>query len=79
MNSRAQTLAWLALSALTLAGWWLGPYASGRWANWGLLSLTAFNLLIRHFMELGNAPAWLRLPVLGWLFGMLAFIAIMLS
>ena len=61
--------AWLALLALTLAGWWLGHGATGPWIGLAVLGLTAVKgqWLIDRFMELRQAPVLFRLLLSGWL------------
>lgn len=80
-DSRALTVAWLALTALTLAGWWLGHHVVGERALWPVLALTALKgrCVALRFMGLDAAPAWLRRAVLLWLFALLLFVGLNLS
>ena len=75
-NTRAVTIAWVALSAITIVSWWLAP---GHGASTPavasvpitvavvLLGFVKGRLIIRYFMELRRAPRWLRLSTDAWL------------
>ena len=70
---RAAVLAWLLLAGLTGITWWVGVgHAAASVhprADTVLLFLLAFfkaRLVILHFMELRNAPRWLRVLGEAW-------------
>ncbi len=82
-SSRALTLAWLALLAITATTWWLG--GSGLQAGAGsmaavlvLCALTFVKglLVSLEFLELRHAPALWRWLVCGWLALVLLLIAL---
>ncbi|KMO80578.1 cytochrome C oxidase subunit IV family protein [Mycolicibacterium chubuense] len=72
---RALTGAWLALCAITVISWWLAPGHAGGSATASVaLTLTAVTLavvkgrvIVRGFMEVRHAPAWLRRATDAWL------------
>lgn len=74
-DTRAITIAWLALSAITVISWWLAPGHSGGHAGPSipltvaaiLLGFVKCRVIIRYFMEVRTAPRWLRLSTDGWL------------
>ncbi|BBX69210.1 cytochrome C oxidase subunit IV family protein [Mycolicibacterium psychrotolerans] len=74
-TTRALTVAWLALCAITVISWWLAPgHASGTASASVPLTVTAITLgfvkgrvIVRSFMEVRFAPAWLRRATDGWL------------
>ena len=74
-STRAITFAWLALSAITVISWWLAPGHSGGHASASIpLTVAAVALgaikgrvIIRYFMEVRHAPAWLRRATDAWL------------
>jgi hypothetical protein len=69
------TLAWIVLCAITIVSWWLSPAHSVATAVRSvpitvaviILGFIKSRLIIRHFMEVGSAPRWLRLATDGWL------------
>jgi len=69
------TLIWLLLVAATGASWWLGHQPdsdAGRHpAAVGLILIAAIKVrvVVRHFMEVRQAPRTLRWVLDGWLFG----------
>ena len=73
--SRAITYAWVVLSAITVASWWLAPdHAAGVATSSASISIAVVALafiksriIIRYFMEVRTAPRWLRLATDGWL------------
>ncbi len=73
-SERTITVVWLALSAITIASWWLAP-AHGHAAvasvpiTLAVIALAAVKtrLIIRFFMEVRGAPHWLRLATDAWL------------
>ncbi|HET7742377.1 MAG TPA: cytochrome C oxidase subunit IV family protein [Mycobacterium sp.] len=73
--SRAITYAWVVLSAITVASWWLAPdHSAGVATASAWISITVIALgfiksrmIIRYFMEVRTAPQWLRLATDGWL------------
>ncbi|MCR6665268.1 MAG: cytochrome C oxidase subunit IV family protein [Methyloversatilis sp.] len=71
------TAAWLALIGLTLAGGGLAGLQESSLAHGAVLALAAIKgrCVALRFMGLEHAPAWLRRTVLGWLFGVVGFIA----
>ncbi len=74
-ESRAITLVWLALSAITVVSWWLAPGHSGGHGSASVpitvaaivLGLVKCRLIIRYFMEVRTAPKWLRHSTDAWL------------
>lgn len=74
-STRAITVAWLVLSAITVVSWWLAPGHSGGHASASvpitvaaiLLGFVKGRLIIRYFMEVRGAPAWLRHSTDLWL------------
>lgn len=68
LSNRAITLAWLALSAITVLSWWLAPGHSDGLATADLpitvvavaLGAIKCRVIIRYFMEVRHAPPWLR-------------------
>lgn len=74
-RNRAITVAWLALSAITVISWWLAPGHSGAHAGPSVpitvaaivLGFVKCRMIIRQFMEVGTAPRWLRLATDAWL------------
>ena len=71
------TAAWLVLIGLTLAGGGLAGLQDSSFAHGAVLALAAIKgrCVALRFMGLEHAPAWLRRAVLGWLFGVVGFIA----
>lgn len=69
------TRAWLALVVITIASWWLAPAHSGATAQPRvlitalvlLLAVIKSRLIIRYFMEVRDAPRWLRYATDSWL------------
>ena len=74
-NAVRTSVVWLALSVLTLASWWLrvihdhGALTASTAATMGALGVALFKgrLIIREFMEVRSAPAWLGWATDGWL------------
>jgi hypothetical protein len=74
-GSRVITYVWLALTALTVLAWWLAPGHSGAPAAASIpitvtvlvVALTKSRLIIRYFMEVRNAPTWLKRVTDTWL------------
>lgn len=74
-SRRAITVAWLALSAITLLSWWLAPGHSAGLAVPSvpitviavLLGFIKCRMIIRSFMEVRDAPPWLRYSTDLWL------------
>lgn len=82
-SSRALTLAWLVLLAITATTWWLGgghlQTASGSMVPVLLLCALTFvkgMLVSLEFLELRHAPALWRWLVCGWLAMVLLLIAL---
>ena len=82
-SSRALTLAWLVLLAITATTWWLGgghlQTASGSMVPVLLLCALTFvkgMLVSLEFLELRHAPALWRWLVCGWLAVVLLLIAL---
>jgi Prokaryotic Cytochrome C oxidase subunit IV len=75
VGTRAVTIAWIVLCAITLATWWLSPAHSAAAAVASVsvtaavvaLGLIKSRLIIRYFMEVRTAPRWLRMATDGWL------------
>ncbi|GAB3236811.1 cytochrome C oxidase subunit IV family protein [Mycolicibacterium hippocampi] len=74
-STRAITAAWLVLSAITVVSWWLAPGHSEDHASASVpITVTAILLgfikgrvIIRYFMEVRDAPRWLRHSTDLWL------------
>ena len=74
-ENRAITVAWLALSAITVVSWWLAPGHSGGHVGAStpitvaaiVLGFVKCRLIIRYFMEVRTAPKWLRHSTDAWL------------
>ena len=74
-STRAITVAWLVLSAITVISWWLAPGHSGGNASASipitvaatLLGFVKGRMIIRYFMEVRSAPRWLRRAPTLWL------------
>lgn len=74
-GTRAITVAWLALSAITLISWWLAPGHSGGQAVPSIpitvavvvLGFVKCRMIIRYFMEVRTAPRWLGRSTDAWL------------
>jgi len=74
-STRAITIAWIVLCALTIGTWSLAPAHSGVAAVASVsisvavvvLGFIKGRLIIRYFMEVRTAPRWLRLAADGWL------------
>jgi hypothetical protein len=73
-ETRAITVAWLVLSAITVISWWLAPGHGGQ-ASASipitvaaiLLGFVKSRMIIRYFMEVRTAPRWLRNSTDAWL------------
>ena len=74
-HTRAITVAWLALSGITVVSWWLAPGHSGGHAEPSipitvaaiLLGFVKCRIIIGYFMEVRTAPVWLRRSTDAWL------------
>jgi hypothetical protein len=74
-RTRAITVAWLALSGITVISWWLAPGHSGGHAAPSvpitvaaiLLGFVKCRIIIGYFMEVRTAPVWLRRSTDAWL------------
>lgn len=86
MSSALRTsIVWLVLSALTIASWWLrvihdhGALSASTAATVGVLAVALIKgrLIIREFMEVRSAPAWLGWATDGWLSVLWATILVM--
>lgn len=73
-DGRVITYAWLVLSAITVASWWLAPDHAGVATTSVSISIAVIALgliksrmIVRYFMEVRTAPRWLRLATDGWL------------
>jgi hypothetical protein len=74
-NERTITRTWLVLVAITLGSWWLAPAHSRGVASASIavtcvvlgLAVIKARLIIRTFMEVRNAPRWLKLATDAWL------------
>ena len=66
---------WIGLTAITLVAWLIAPGHTGNARNAGsgliaviaVLGLIKCRLIIRYFMEVRYAPAWLRIATDAWL------------
>lgn len=65
---------WAFLVVITIASWWLGrgadaPFQLDGFITAGVLLIAAIKarLVIRYFMEVRYAPAWLKWTCDGWL------------
>jgi hypothetical protein len=76
------TLVWMLLVAVTFVSWWLGARGESGRVEVNLrvtalvvaIALLKTRLVFWHFMEVRNAPSWLRWNCDGWL----AFLALMI-
>ncbi|MDL4813661.1 cytochrome C oxidase subunit IV family protein [Actinomadura opuntiae] len=74
-DKRTVFVAWAALTAATVLAWLLTPGESQTATTLGnelvaaivVLGLVKCRLIIRYFMEVRNAPRWLRAATDGWL------------
>lgn len=74
-SSRVITYVWLTLTALTVLTWWLAPGHPGALATGSIpvtaavliVAFTKSRLIIRYFMEVRNAPTWLKRATDAWL------------
>jgi caa(3)-type oxidase subunit IV len=74
-ETRAITYAWLVLTGITIASWWLAPGHSSGVAVPNLaitvaviaLGFVKGRLIIGYFMEVRTGPRWLRLATDAWL------------
>jgi caa(3)-type oxidase subunit IV len=72
---RAVTVAWVVLSSITVASWWLAPARGDHDAVASIpitlaviaLGVIKGRLIIRYFMEVRTAPRWLRWATDAWL------------
>lgn len=65
---------WAFLVAITVAAWWFSRSSSAQpqlntmvTLSVLLISAVKVQLVMRYFMELGEAPRWLRLSAEAWL------------
>lgn len=76
------TFVWLLLTIVTLLAWWVGWQSGGHSPQANLavsvvvlvLAFAKTRFVIRDFMEVRSAPAWLQRTCDGWLVGLLAMI-----
>lgn len=68
------TYAWAFLTAVTLVSWWIsrgtgGPLQLNTAITLGvlLIAVVKVHLVIRYFMEVRHAPAWLKRVTFVWL------------
>lgn len=74
-STRAITVAWVVLSAITVLSWWLAPGHSEGPATASIpitvaaiaLGVVKSRVIIRYFMEVRSAPRWLRHSTDVWL------------
>lgn len=74
-GKRTLTVAWLALSAITVISWWLAPGHSGDppvpsipiTVAVVVLGFVKCRMIIRYFMEVRTAPRWLGRSTDAWL------------
>lgn len=74
-STRAITVAWVVLSAITVLSWWLAPGHSEGPATASIpitvaaiaLGVIKSRVIIRYFMEVRSAPRWLRRSTDLWL------------
>lgn len=72
---RGMTLAWLALTAITVASWWLAPAHAAAGVAPSIpitamvlaLAAVKVRLIFTHFMEVRTAPRWLKVSTGAWL------------
>ena len=69
--TRKLVVLWVLLVVITLASWEtsvLGGAAGQSWAIAGIMALAFIKvrIVIIHFMEVGDAPAWLRIGLEAW-------------
>ena len=68
-------LSWLILAAVTLVSWWIGaghgsgPLRADAAVTTGVLLIAALKIriIMREFMEVRHAPAWLRRLTDAWI------------
>ena len=74
--ARTTTYVWILLCAITIASWWLAPGHTHRGPAVASVPITVAvvllgfikgRLIIRYFMEVRNAPGWLKLFTDAWL------------
>ena len=84
-ENRLLALIWLALSAVTLASWWIGSShgqaepSENAVVTYGVILLAAVKVrvIVSYFMEVRHAPLRLRRWMDGWLiFTVIALLAI---
>lgn len=74
-STRTITVVWLALTVITVSSSWLAPGHVSNVATASIpitvaamvLGLIKSRLIIRYFMEVNSAPAWLRRSTDVWL------------
>lgn len=74
-STRAITVAWVVLSAITVLSWWLAPGHSEGPATASIpitvaaivLGAIKSRVIIRYFMEVRSAPRWLQRSTDLWL------------
>lgn len=74
-SARAITYVWIALSAITVVAWFLGPaHTAGTIAASVPITIAVLamafikaRLIIQYFMEVRTAPLWLKSATDAWL------------
>jgi hypothetical protein len=74
-TARTTTYAWIILSAITIAAWFLAPAHTHGAAVASvpitlavvILGIIKGRIIIRHFMEVRTAPRWLKVTTDAWL------------
>jgi hypothetical protein len=74
-TSRAITVTWIALCAITVGSWWLAPgHSSGTvlpsvavTTVVVVLGIIKSRMVIRYFMAVADAPRWLKVSTDAWL------------
>ena len=71
---RSAIYVWLFLTVITVASWWMGrsgavAYQVDELVTYSVLIMAAAKsyFVLNHFMEVRQAPIWLKRTVLGWL------------
>lgn len=79
---RSLTWVWIALVVITVGSWMLAPAHAGHAVQASaavtalvlVLTFVKSRLIIRHFMEVRDAPRWLRLATDAWLGVLMALV-----
>jgi hypothetical protein len=73
-DEKTLAITWIALSAVTLAAWWLGSNSAGAPASNAAITYAVIlmagikvRVIVSYFMEARHAPARLRRWLDGWL------------